>query len=61
MGAKKTHDDLLVELRKRILIKLDALKKKIETKERLLEKEQDYSLLSEIDDSLETSLNNWYY
>jgi hypothetical protein len=61
MGAKKNHEDLLAELRKRILKKLDDLKVKIETKQRLLEKEQDHSLLSEIDDSLETSLNNWYY
>ena len=45
----------------RILEKLKDLTSKIETGEELPHQEQDYHLLSEIDDRLEEILNNWYY
>ena len=48
-------------IKSRILEKLKDLTTKIETGEELPEKEQDYELLSEINDQLEEILNNWYY
>ena len=48
-------------LRTKILSRLQDLKEKIETNESCPEKEQDIDLLVEIDDGLDTLLNNWYY
>ena len=48
-------------LRKIILEKIEDLKNKIETNEPCPEKEQDISLLVNVDDLLEECLNNWYY
>jgi len=48
-------------IRKRILERIDDLKKKIETNEPCPENEQDIHLLLQIDEELETCLNNWYY
>jgi hypothetical protein len=48
-------------IRKRALERLEDLKKKLETNEPCPEKAQDYDLLADIDDHIETCLNNWYY
>ena len=55
------EDKYEINLRKRILEKLNDLKEKIETNEPCPELEQDVNLLIDIDDHLEECLNNWYY
>ncbi|MCK9446310.1 hypothetical protein M0Q50_05400 [bacterium] len=54
-------NEYTISLRQRILRKLDDLRNKIETNEPCPEKEQDLDLWVEVDDGIETLLNNWYY
>ena len=57
----ETEEQNKQRMKLRILEKLKDLTSKIETGEELPHQEQDYHLLSEIDDRLEEILNNWYY
>lgn len=57
----KLKEERTPALRARALSKLEDLKAKLESKEPLPHGEQDYDLISQIDDDLETILNNWYY
>lgn len=49
------------ELRKKILERLEDLKRKIETNEPFPEGEQNLETLIETDDRLEEILSAWYY
>lgn len=49
------------EIKKRILSKLEEIKEKIVSNEPYPEKEQNLDDLSNIEDSLDNVLNNWYY
>ena len=57
----ETEEQNKQRMKLRILEKLKDLTNKIETGEELPHQEQDYKLLSDIDDNLEQILNNWYY
>lgn len=57
----ETEEQNKQRIKLRILEKLKDLTTKIETGEELPHLEQDYKLLSDIDDRLEEVLNNWYY
>jgi len=49
------------ELRRRVRARLLDLTAKIENNEPCPDSQQDYHLLSEIEDKLNECLNNWYY
>ena len=49
------------KLRKKVLEKIEDLKKKIENNEDMPHGKQDINLLVDIDDNLEECLTNWYY
>lgn len=57
----KIKEERTPDLIVKVLAKLDDLKNKLESKEPLPHGEQDYDLISQIDDELESILNNWYY
>jgi len=61
LSVIETEQENKQRMKLSILKQLKDLTTKIETGEELPHKEQDYELLSEIDDSLEEILNNWYY
>lgn len=61
LSVIETEQENKQKMKLSILKQLKDLTTKIETGEELPHKEQDYKLLSEIDDSLEEILNNWYY
>ena len=52
---------VLADIRKRIIEKLDDLKAKIETNEPFPEDTQDVEFLFDVDDKVEEILNRWYY
>lgn len=52
---------VLADIRKRIIEKLDDLKTKIETDEPFPEDTQDVEFLVDTDDKLSEILNRWYY
>lgn len=61
LSVIETEQENKQRMKLSILKQLKDLTTKIETGEELPHGEQDYELLSEIDDSLEEILNNWYY
>jgi len=52
---------VLADIRKRIIEKLDDLKAKIESDEPFPEGTQDVEFLCDTDDKVEEILNAWYY
>ena len=61
LSVIETEQENKQRMKLSILKQLKDLTTKIETGEELPHGEQDYELLSDIDDSLEEILNNWYY
>lgn len=57
----KNDPENIANIRKQVLTKIENLKLLIKTNEPLPHGEQDYDILSDIDEHLETCLNAWYY
>ena len=51
----------ILNLRTRLLLKLEDLKHKIESNEDFPERSQDYNTLGDIDENIDACLSMWYY